>query len=91
MSSYARSSPPDDSEGVFAELRPRIIVDGVFFQRQSSGIARVWTALLEEWAKSGFIRHIVFLDRSGSGAQEWLASAPNRPPQVGNRRLTVTR
>jgi glycosyltransferase involved in cell wall biosynthesis len=70
MSTYARSSPSDDSDGVLAELRPRIVVDGVFFQRQSSGIARVWIALLEEWAKSGFIRHIVFLDRSGSGAPQ---------------------
>jgi glycosyltransferase involved in cell wall biosynthesis len=47
------------------ELRPRIIVDGVFFQYQSSGITRLWTALLEEWAKSGFLKHIVLLDRGG--------------------------
>jgi glycosyltransferase involved in cell wall biosynthesis len=67
MSTYVRSSPADDSDGILA---PRIIVDGVFFQRQSSGIARVWTALLEEWAKSGFIRHIVFLDRSGASAPQ---------------------
>jgi glycosyltransferase involved in cell wall biosynthesis len=44
---------------------PRIVVDGIFFQYQSSGIARVWTAVLEEWAKSGFIGHVVFLDRGG--------------------------
>ncbi len=48
--------------------QPRIVIDGVFFQYQSSGIARVWTALLEEWAKSGFIEHIVFLHRGSSGA-----------------------
>jgi glycosyltransferase involved in cell wall biosynthesis len=48
--------------------RPRIIVDGVFFQYLSSGIARVWTALLEEWAKSGFIEHVVLLDRGGNTA-----------------------
>jgi glycosyltransferase involved in cell wall biosynthesis len=46
----------------------RIVVDGVFFQYQSSGIARVWTALLDEWAKSGFIEHVVFLDRGGNEA-----------------------
>jgi glycosyltransferase involved in cell wall biosynthesis len=45
------------------ESRPRIVVDGVFFQYQSSGIARVWTALLDEWAKSRFIEQIVFLIR----------------------------
>jgi glycosyltransferase involved in cell wall biosynthesis len=49
-------------------LRPCIIVDGIFFQYQSSGIARVWTALLEEWAKSGFIEHVVLLDRGGNAA-----------------------
>jgi glycosyltransferase involved in cell wall biosynthesis len=70
MSRYPKSSPPDDSDGIVAELRPRIVVDGVFFQRQSSGIARVWTALLEEWANSGFIRHIIFLDRSGTSAPQ---------------------
>lgn len=41
----------------------RIVVDGVFFQYRSSGIARVWKVLLEEWTKSGFIDHVTFLDR----------------------------
>jgi glycosyltransferase involved in cell wall biosynthesis len=44
---------------------PRIVVDGVFYQYHSSGIARVWAAVLEEWAKSGFIERVVFLDRGG--------------------------
>ena len=48
-----------------SKLQLRIAVDGVFFQYRSSGIARVWTALLEEWAKSGFIDHVIFLDRGG--------------------------
>jgi glycosyltransferase involved in cell wall biosynthesis len=55
-------------EQIYPESKPRIVVDGVFFQYQSSGIARVWTALLEEWVKSGFIKHVVFLDRGGRGA-----------------------
>jgi len=46
---------------------PRIVVDGIFFRYASSGIARVWTALLEEWEKSGFIDHIIFLNRGGAG------------------------
>jgi glycosyltransferase involved in cell wall biosynthesis len=50
--------------------RPRIVVDGVFFQYQSSGIARVWTALLEEWAKSGLIEHVVLLRRGGNGVAQ---------------------
>ncbi len=56
----------DNGNRILSQLRPRIIVDGVFFQYQFSGIARVWTALLEEWAKSGFIEHVVFLDRRHS-------------------------
>jgi glycosyltransferase involved in cell wall biosynthesis len=48
--------------------RPLIVVDGVRFQYLSSGIARVWLALLHEWAKSGFIKHVVFIAR-GNGEQ----------------------
>jgi glycosyltransferase involved in cell wall biosynthesis len=55
---------------ILPRSRPCIVVDGVIFQYQSSGIARVWAALLEEWAKSGFIDHVVFLDRSGSGVPQ---------------------
>lgn len=49
---------------------PRVVVDGIFFQYASSGIARVWTALFEEWAKSGFNQHVVFLDRGGNAAPQ---------------------
>jgi glycosyltransferase involved in cell wall biosynthesis len=45
---------------------PAIIVDGVFFQLYDTGIARVWKSLLEEWAKSGFAKHIILLDRVGT-------------------------
>lgn len=41
-----------------------IVIDGVFFQINQTGIARVWLSLLKEWQLSGFIRHIVFLDRA---------------------------
>ena len=71
MSIYIRPSDRSCSGNAartLPESRLRIIVDGVFFQYQSSGIARVWTALLEEWAKSGFIEHVVFLDRGGNEA-----------------------
>jgi glycosyltransferase involved in cell wall biosynthesis len=56
---------PDNGDRISPESRLCIVVDGVFFQYRSSGIARVWTALLEEWAKSGFIDRIIFLDRGG--------------------------
>lgn len=60
--------------------RPKIIVDGVFFQLYQTGIARVWQSLLEEWAISGFAQHIVVLDRARTapkipGIRYRLASA----------------
>ena len=45
----------------------KIIVDGIFFQFGSpTGISRVWKSLLIEWAKNGFAKHILVLDRNGS-------------------------
>ncbi|MEG4244841.1 FkbM family methyltransferase [Microcoleus sp. MON2_D6] len=45
---------------------PQIIVDGVFFQRYKTGIARVWKSLLEEWVENGFSEHVVVIDRTGT-------------------------
>lgn len=42
------------------------IVDGVFYQINNTGIARVWTSLLQEWVKTGFAKQILFLDRAGT-------------------------
>ncbi len=42
---------------------PTIVIDGVFFQLNQTGIARLWRALLEEWSQSGFAAHLVVLDR----------------------------
>ncbi len=44
----------------------QIIIDGVFFQLYSTGIARVWKSLLEEWANTKFGNHLVVLDRVGT-------------------------
>lgn len=49
-----------------AVARPRILVDGIFWQYLSSGIGRVWENLLREWVVSGFIEHVVVLDRAGT-------------------------
>ncbi|BAI89175.1 glycosyltransferase [Arthrospira platensis NCB002] len=57
---------------------PIIIIDGVFFQLYSTGIARVWRTLLEEWANTEFAAHIIVLDRANS--------APKIP---GIRYLTI--
>jgi glycosyltransferase involved in cell wall biosynthesis len=48
---------------------PKILIDGVFFQIASSGIARVWRSLLEEWVKSGFAKYLILLDRDGTAPQ----------------------
>ncbi|WP_310422398.1 glycosyltransferase [Chamaesiphon sp. VAR_48_metabat_135_sub] len=47
-------------------ISPKIAIDGVFFQLYSTGIARVWKSLLEEWANTEFGSHLVVLDRVGS-------------------------
>ena len=45
---------------------PKVVVDGVFFQLNNTGIARVWKCLLEEWASSSFGQDIVVLDRQNT-------------------------
>jgi glycosyltransferase involved in cell wall biosynthesis len=49
--------------------RPRIAIDGVFFQIANLGIARVWKTLLHEWVESGFAKHLLVLDRDGTAPQ----------------------
>ncbi len=49
-----------------AVSRPRIVVDGYFFQIARSGIARVWLNLFRVWSKNGFADHIIVLDRAGT-------------------------
>ncbi len=43
---------------------PQIVIDGVFFQFNQTGIARVWRSVLEEWAKTDFSKNLLVLDRS---------------------------
>lgn len=49
-----------------ATAMPRVLIDGVFFQIGRSGIARVWTKLLTEWARSGVAAKVTVLDRAGT-------------------------
>jgi glycosyltransferase involved in cell wall biosynthesis len=44
----------------------QIVIDGVFFQLYSTGIARVWKSILEGWANTEFGSHLVILDRVGT-------------------------
>lgn len=48
------------------EIQPTVVIDGVFYQRFNTGIARVWNSLLTEWVKEGFAERIVVLDRAGT-------------------------
>jgi glycosyltransferase involved in cell wall biosynthesis len=52
------TAPPEQTPDT-----PRIVLDGVFFQLYSTGIARLWRALMAEWSASGFAEHVVVLDR----------------------------
>lgn len=45
---------------------PRIVIDGVFFQLNNTGIARLWRLILGEWAKEPFGQQVVVLDRGGT-------------------------
>lgn len=52
--------------GYSPSASPRIIVDGVFFQLYSTGIARVWRSLLQQWTNTEFAAHIIVLDRTNT-------------------------
>lgn len=44
----------------------KIIIDGVFFQLYSTGIARLWGSLLQEWSRSNLADYVLVLDREGT-------------------------
>lgn len=46
--------------------RPRILIDGVFFQFAPTGIARVWKQLIREWVRTGHADRLVLVDRGGT-------------------------
>ena len=50
--------------GSRSSASPLIVVDGIFFQRDRNGIARVWRSFLEQWTQTGFAAHVVVLDRN---------------------------
>lgn len=45
-------------------MNARIVVDGVFFQIGRTGIARVWTHVLQQWVASGIAEHVLVVDRT---------------------------
>ncbi len=46
--------------------KPRIILDGFFFQVAKTGIARLWKSYLEQWAGTDLAVHLIVLDRNHS-------------------------
>ena len=46
------------------QSKPIIVIDGVIFQINQAGIARVWYSILQKWSNSEFGQHIIVLDRS---------------------------
>lgn len=51
---------------LWTSTRTRLAIDGVFFQLNSTGIARVWSSILERWSRSGSISEVLLLDRGGT-------------------------
>ncbi len=62
VSPYAEQ--PGDRHDALAA--PKIAIDGVFFQRYQTGIARVWQSLLKEWSQTELAQHLLVLDRGGT-------------------------
>jgi glycosyltransferase involved in cell wall biosynthesis len=46
------------------QRKPIVVIDGVIFQINQGGIARVWYSILQEWSNSEFGQHIIILDRN---------------------------
>ena len=62
-----RGIVPIGLPGAKGERRlPVTVVDGVFYQMNTTGIARVWNALFAQWAGTEFGRLVVVLDRAGT-------------------------
>ena len=46
---------------------PQLLIDGVAYQDGCHyGVYRVWNSLLQEWARTGFVRNVKVLDRENS-------------------------
>ncbi|MDB5324335.1 MAG: glycosyl transferase, group 1 [Phycisphaerales bacterium] len=50
-------------------ISPKVLIDAVFFQMYQTGIARVWTQLLETWSTTDFAPNIILLDRANTAPQ----------------------
>jgi glycosyltransferase involved in cell wall biosynthesis len=55
-----------ESRRSVAVRRPRVLIDGLYWQYLSSGIGRLWENVLREWVASGFADNVIVLDRGGT-------------------------
>jgi glycosyltransferase involved in cell wall biosynthesis len=60
-----------------AQSKFRIAIDGVFFQLNSTGIARFWSSIISRWIASGEISEVLLLDRGGTTSQFLKTYSPN--------------
>lgn len=60
---FARHAQPSHAR---TTASPTLVVDGVFFQLNNTGISRLWMELLKEWVRSGIAPHVWLLDRDGT-------------------------
>jgi glycosyltransferase involved in cell wall biosynthesis len=63
---WSFAAPEGRNDPAPVPKRPRIVVDGVYWQHLASGIGRIWQSMFEEWAKDGRADHLVILDRAGT-------------------------
>jgi glycosyltransferase involved in cell wall biosynthesis len=45
---------------------PRLAIDGVFFQLNNTGIARLWSSILQRWSNMGYAEEVLLIDRDGT-------------------------
>lgn len=65
----ARDLPIGAENSGHAKSLPVIVVDGVFFQHNRTGIGRVWEELLRAWGTSEARARIWLLDREGTSPE----------------------
>ena len=90
---FSAVPPPPAVAAITAEPKPKIALDGVFFQRHNTGIARVWRSLLECWSGTPFADRLVLLDRNGTAPAVYgiprLLTRPHQYKSIEGDRAVV--
>lgn len=59
-------NPPEPTATSASPKTFKVVIDGVFFQLYQTGIARVWSSVLEQWAGTEFASCVLILDRANT-------------------------